>query len=204
MRDTRMDMNRRSLLIGLLTSLPGLATAKLAPTPRQTAGPFYPWATPEYDDADLTRVPNQALAKGEHTRVTGRVLLPNGEALRGARVEIWQCDAVGRYHHVRDGGRTPMDAGFQGYGFCDVDNEGAYVFRTIKPVPYAGRTPHIHLRVLDDQGRERLTTQVYVAGEPRNARDGIYDASLAVAFEPHDGDGLQWAAEFNPVVQPRA
>lgn len=197
-------MRRRHVILGLLASLPGLAAAKLAPTPRQTAGPFYPWAEPEHDDADLTRVPGQPPAQGEHTRLTGRVLLPDGTPLVGARVEIWQCDAVGRYHHVRDGGRNAPDAGFQGYGYCDVDNDGAYAFRTIKPVPYSGRTPHIHLRVLDGDGRERLTTQVYVAGEPRNGRDGLFDASLAVPFEPADADGLRWAVQFNPVVQPRA
>lgn len=197
-------MHRRSVIFGLLASLPGLAAAKLAPTPRQTAGPFYPWSTPEHDDADLTRVPGQAPAQGEHARLEGRVLRADGTPLTGARVEIWQCDAVGRYHHVRDGGRQAPDDGFQGYGFADVDDDGAYAFRTIKPVPYGGRTPHIHLRVLDDAGRERLTTQVYVAGEPRNARDGLFDPGLAIAFEAIDADGLQWAARFDPVVQPGA
>lgn len=197
-------MHRRSVLVGLLASLPGLAVAKLSPTPRQTAGPFYPWAAPEHDDADLTRVHGQPPAQGEHARLAGRVLRADGSPLAGSRVEIWQCDAVGRYHHVRDGGRQAPDDGFQGYGFVDVDKDGGYAFRTIKPVPYGGRTPHIHLRVLDDDGRELLTTQVYVAGEPRNARDGLFDPDLAIAFEPVDTDGLRWAAQFDPVVQPRA
>lgn len=197
-------MQRRALILGLLASLPGLAAAKLTPTPRQTAGPFYPWTTPEFDDADLTRVPGQAPAKGEHVRLTGQVLTPEGSPVAGARIEIWQCDAVGRYHHVRDGGRTAMDTGFQGYGFADADADGRYVFRTIKPVPYAGRTPHIHLRVLDSDRRVLLTTQVYVAGEPRNARDGLFDAELAVPFQPAETDDLLWTATFNPVVQPRA
>lgn len=195
-------MRRRSFVVGLLASLPGLAAAKLALTPRQTAGPFYPWAAPEHDDADLTRVPGQPPAQGEHARLTGRVTLPDGTPLVGARVEIWLCDAAGRYHHVRDGGRAAMDAGFQGYGFCDVDDDGRYAFRTIKPVRYAGRTPHIHLRVLDAQRRERLTTQVYIADDPRNARDGLFDPALAVPFMASDDDGLLWAAQFDAVVQP--
>ena len=70
---------------------------------------------------------------------------------------------------------------------------GAYRFRTIRPVAYPGRTPHIHFAVAVP-GLGRLVTQMYVAGEPLNARDavlaGIRDAaareSVIVALAPAD------------------
>ena len=132
-------------------------------------------------DADLVRVTGaDAQALGVVTHVTGRVLDARGRPLPGHLVEIWQCDAHGRYlaeHGSSWSGwfrtREAPDPGFQGYGRTLTDAGGGYRFRTIRPVPYPGRTPHIHFKVRCD-GRELLTTQMYVAGEPGNERDGIY------------------------------
>jgi protocatechuate 3,4-dioxygenase beta subunit len=85
-------------------------------------------------------------ASGTILHLAGRVLDPEGRPVRGVRVEIWQCDAFGVYHHARDR-CGPADANFQGFGQTTVDDQGAYRFRTIEPVPYPGRTPHIHLKV---------------------------------------------------------
>jgi len=65
-----------------------------------------------------------------------------------------------------------FDTAFQGYGRTAVDDRGGYRFRTIRPVPYPGRTPHIHVAVYAP-GQGRFITQMYVEGEPLNARDGI-------------------------------
>ena len=126
-----------------------LKAAPLPPTPQQTAGPFYPLAFPADADNDLAQVAGRnGIAEGTVTYVTGRVLDAAGQSIPGARVEIWQCDAHGRYHYVRDdrAGR-PIDENFQGYGQIITDGAGAYRFRTIRPVPYPGRTPHIHFAV---------------------------------------------------------
>jgi protocatechuate 3,4-dioxygenase, beta subunit len=116
-------------------------------------------------------------------------------------VEIWQCDAQGHYHHPGDGGRADPD--FQGFGRVTVGADGSYRFRTMRPAPYSGRTPHIHLKVKLGS-RELLTTQVYVQGDPGNARDFLWQrlrgedrAALTVAFEP-GGDSL--SARFPIVV----
>jgi protocatechuate 3,4-dioxygenase beta subunit len=107
------------------------------------------------------------------TYVTGRVLDPAGRPVSDARVEIWQCDANGRYHYVNDGRASrPLDENFQGYGQTVTDAAGNYRFRTIRPVPYPGRTPHIHFAV-SGAGLPRFTTQMYVLGEPLNERDGV-------------------------------
>jgi protocatechuate 3,4-dioxygenase, beta subunit len=148
--------------------------AKLPSTPQQTAGPFYPLSIPADSDNDLVKVAgHDGIAKGSITYVGGRVLDPDGRALRGARVEVWQCDANGRYHYVRDAhAGPPLDDNFQGYGQMVTDETGGYRFRTIRPVPYPGRTPHIHFAV-SGPGLARFTTQMYVAGEPLNERDGV-------------------------------
>jgi protocatechuate 3,4-dioxygenase, beta subunit len=148
--------------------------AMLPPTPPQTAGPFYPLSFPPDMDNDLVQISGHAgVAKGTVTYVSGRVLDESGRAVSGARVEIWQCDANGRYHYVNDGRSDPArDENFQGYGRTLTGEEGGYRFRTIRPVPYPGRTPHIHFAV-SGPGFPRFVTQMYVAGEPLNERDGV-------------------------------
>jgi len=170
-------MNRRIFLLhaGLAAVAPLVATPALAddhpPTPRMTEGPFYPSTFPRDIDADLTRVEGRAgVAQGAVLEVGGRVIDRSGKPRAGARFEIWQCDAQGQYHHV---GGPEGDANFQGFGFMTTDAEGRYAFRTIRPVPYPGRTPHIHFTVLEN-GRKRLTSQMFIEGEPGNARDGLY------------------------------
>ena len=125
------------------------AANTLPPTPQQTAGPFYPLTFPKDSDNDLLHVTGHSgAAQGIPTKITGRILDLNGQPISGVRVEIWQCDANGRYHYVRDGGvAQPRDDDFQGYGTTASDSAGAYEFLTIKPVPYPDRTPHIHFAV---------------------------------------------------------
>ena len=112
---------------------------------------------------------------GRLTHVSGRVLDRRGQIVRGAIVEIWQSDARGVYNHPRAPGQGRHDAGFQGYGRTAINAAGGYTFRTIRPVAYPGRTPHIHFKV-NVPGVGRLTTQLYVAGEPQNATDGVLNA----------------------------
>jgi protocatechuate 3,4-dioxygenase beta subunit len=171
--------DRRRLLTGMAAMTaagvlrPLSAAAALLPTPAQTTGPFYPLTLPLDSDNDLVRVAGQpASAAGTIAHVSGRVLDLNGRAVPGARVEIWQCDANGRYHYVRDTNPVAEDAGFQGYGQTITAADGGYRFRTIRPVPYPGRTAHIHFKI-SGQDLDGLVTQLYVAGEPRNASDGV-------------------------------
>jgi protocatechuate 3,4-dioxygenase beta subunit len=151
--------------------------AGLAATPGQTEGPFYPTAFPTDSDNDLVQVRGQAAhAMGTVLHLQGRVLDASGKPLDGALVEIWQCDAQGIYDHPGQPGRERRDSAFQGYGKMLTDAESTYRFRTLKPVAYPGRTPHIHLKVATADGR-RLTTQFYLAGDPQNERDFVYRAA---------------------------
>ncbi|HEX2113017.1 MAG TPA: intradiol ring-cleavage dioxygenase [Alphaproteobacteria bacterium] len=177
----RANIERRLLLIGggaVITLLGRVAPvlAAMPATPQQTTGPFYPRSLPLDRDNDLARVAGAAArAQGKITHVFGRVLDRDERPIPGARIEIWQCNAFGRYHHPRDTSDAPIDPGFQGYGETVSAVDGAYRFRTIRPVPYPGRTPHIHFAITAP-GAQRLVTQMYVAGEPLNARDGLYNS----------------------------
>ena len=172
-------VSRRFLLAGSAAGAGLLATrggqaATLAPTPPQTEGPFYPTSFPADMDSDLVQVRGQAAqAMGTVLHLEGRVLDVNGRPLPGALVEIWQSDTQGIYDHPRQPGRDKRDAAFQGYGRMMADGEGRYRFRTLKPVAYPGRTPHIHLKVATGSG-SLLTSQLYIAGEPQNERDGVF------------------------------
>lgn len=171
-------------------------------TPAQTEGPFYPVALPADSDADLLANGALRYTRGQAAWVEGTVSDPDGRPLRGAVVEIWQCDEQGHYHHPGDGGRA--DPAFQGFGRSSVGTDGAFRFRTIRPAHYAGRTPHIHVKVKLGR-RELLTTQLYVEGDPHNAGDSLYRrlspedrAALTRPFEPV-ADGLR--ARFEIVVK---
>jgi len=146
---------------------------ELVRTPRQTEGPFYPKKLPLDTDNDLLIINNKITpAVGRITHLTGRVLDANGNPIRNAVVEIWQVDNNGVYLHPGSNDHDKLDKNFQGFGRFLTGSSGDYYFRTIKPVPYPGRTPHIHFKV-KRHGKELLTTQCYIRGEPRNARDGI-------------------------------
>jgi len=197
-------VGRRAMLLGLSSAGASLAFPRgaragesgLVGTPRQTLGPFYPVEWSGDIDNDLVVVTGEAAqAMGTVLRVKGRVLDLSGSPVAGARVEIWQCDANGIYLHPRDmdEGRR-RDGQFQGRGRTTTAGNGAYEFRTIRPVPYPGRTPHIHFQVERPSDRP-LVTQMYVAGEPLNERDAILAAirdprqrdSVIVRLEPADG-----------------
>jgi protocatechuate 3,4-dioxygenase, beta subunit len=174
---TRRDWLRGGLGLGAAAFLtPGLFAEELMRTPRMTEGPFYPDRLPLDTDNDLVIVNNSITpAVGEISHLTGRVLDINGTPLRDLTIEIWQVDNQGVYLHSADSGRRRRDANFQGFGRAATNKQGEYRFRTIKPVPYPGRTPHIHVKVKRGS-RELLTTQLFVNGHPQNRRDGIFQA----------------------------
>lgn len=185
-----------------------LAAARpLLPTPSQPAGPFYPVVKPAAIDPDLVRVAGVGgEAAGTVTLIEGRVVAVDGRPVGDALVEIWQCDAFGRYHHPYDGGGS--DPRFQGYGVTRTGADGAYRFRTIRPVAYPGRAPHIHFSVAGP-GFERLTTQMYVAGEPLNDGDRLLNSiadpaarrALIVPLAPAPADsGASLAGRFEIVL----
>lgn len=183
-------MLRRGVLLGGLGLVgTGLVAGKAARaadrllTAPQTEGPFYPYETPKITDNDLVRLnAGDAPALGQVTHLFGRAMEPDGTPIPNMLVEIWQCDANGRYHHPDDKEPRPLDVRFQGYGKTVTDEAGDFRFRTIKPVAYGigggrYRSPHVHLAA-STRGVRRITTQFYVEGDPLN------DADLVLAQTP--------------------
>lgn len=129
----------------------------------------------------------------------GEVLSFEGMPIEGATVEIRQCDVNGRY---------PQDSGqagdFRGIGHAVTDFEGRYQFRTILPVAYSGRTPHIHAQVRPPSGR-KLVTQLYLLDHPENDDDWHYQSlgpsqQAAVSLDPIQRKDGDLEAGFNFVL----
>ncbi|MBX7103395.1 MAG: intradiol ring-cleavage dioxygenase [Gemmataceae bacterium] len=185
------------------------ASDNLVITPKHTEGPFYPTKLPVDTDNDLIRVnDSKAAALGTVSHVSGRVLDLKGTPIRNAVVEIWQCDNNGAYLHQGSSNGDKRDTGFQGFGRFTTASNGEYYFRTIKPVPYPGRTPHIHFKITRS-GKELLTTQLFIRGLPQNDRDGIFRAvrderarmAMTAEFTPmKDGPPGELAARFDIVL----
>jgi len=200
---------RRRELAAALVAAPALwlgARAQVPsprrPTPSQTEGPFYPVELPRDSDFDLLRNGALVYAQGQPAWIEGSITDIAGKPVAGAVIEIWQCDGAGHYHHPGDGNRA--DAAFQGFGRVRIDASGSYRFRTIRPVAYSSRAPHIHVKIRLET-RTLLTTQLYVHGDPGNTRDFVWrnlrdDADRAAVTAPFvaGADGLR--ASFPIVV----
>lgn len=146
-------------------------------TPAQTTGPFY---TPDSPERTSLREPGIA---GTPIVVSGSVLTTGCRPVAGALVDFWHADDHGVYDN----------AGYKLRGHQFTDAQGRYTLKTIVPGVYAGRTRHFHVKVQAPH-RPVLTTQLYFPGEPRNARDGLYDSSLLM--EVRDAGGKAAAFDF--------
>lgn len=212
-------LRRRLLQLGAATTaslgLPAWALSRQTPLPSMTEGPFYPpkrWRGAQADwDADLTRVQQGSqtwVAQGEHLGLNLRVVDNAGKAIDRVEFEIWQCDVAALYRHPGSSGSDErFDKGFQGFGAGLTDADGQVRFRTIKPVAYPGRTPHIHVK-LRHPGFKELTSQLFLSGDPGNARDGIWrrlgaqqQAAVDMVLQAAQGEGLRWRVEHTIVVE---
>ncbi|MGC1303998.1 MAG: protocatechuate 3,4-dioxygenase subunit beta [Caulobacteraceae bacterium] len=132
--------------------------------------------------ADLTRQ-HKGEPIGQRILVSGRVLGEDRRPVANTVVEIWQCNAAGRYIHVNDQWDAPIDPNFTGAGRVVTDADGRYQFVTIKPGAYpwgnhknAWRPAHIHLSLLGPAFATRLVTQLYFPDDPLIEIDPIANA----------------------------
>jgi protocatechuate 3,4-dioxygenase beta subunit len=204
----RHFLNRFAMGAAAFTTA-GVFAEELVRTPLQTEGPFYPDKMPLDTDNDLLIINDSITPSvGEITHLGGRILDLSGNPIRNALVEIWQVDNEGSYLHTKGASNNKRDTNFQGFGRFLTGSKGEYYFRTIKPVTYPGRTPHIHFAVKIN-GKKQFTTQCYIKGEPRNERDGIFNSvkdkaareSLLVDFKPiPDSKVAELSANFDIVM----
>ncbi len=208
MADRRHLLRTLGVTAALALTAPVARAAQLLATPYQGEGPFYPQELPLDQDNDLTRVAGRSgRAQGTILDVNGRLLDEAGRPLAGVQIEIWQVNGYGRYHHRGDDQDKPWDPDFQGFGRTLTDAGGAYRFRTVRPVAYPGRAPHIHF-ALSDRRFATFYTQMYIAGAPDNERDfllrQVRDArarnSLIVNLEPSPTEGAELVGRFDIVL----
>jgi protocatechuate 3,4-dioxygenase, beta subunit len=133
-------------------------------------------------DADLTRQ-SSGEPLGERIVMSGRVIDEDGKPVRNALLEVWQCNAAGRYRHRNDQHDAPLDPHFSGFGKMLTGDDGVYRFASIKPAPYpwgnhanAWRPAHIHFSLFGNAYAQRLITQMYFPGDPLLAYDPIYNS----------------------------
>ncbi len=199
---------------------PGKPLVPLAQTISETTGPVYGHDALGPLDNDLTRNGARGGAPlGERIIVTGRVLDEDGRPQPGTLVEIWQCNAAGRYIHSADRHDAPLDPNFFGGGRCVAGADGTYRFTTIKPAAYpwgnhpnAWRPAHIHYSLFGPAFATRLVTQSYFPGDPLLALDPIFTTTpaetrdlLVKRFSPEvTEEGFALGYEFDIVLRGRA
>jgi protocatechuate 3,4-dioxygenase beta subunit len=177
---------------------PARAPLPVEHTLSEVTGPGFAdgWAGP--DAADLTRQHGGA-PLGERIILAGRILDEDGRPVPRTLLELWQCNAAGRYRHPNDQHDAPLDPNFSGAGQVTTGEDGAYRFLTIKPGAYpwrnspnAWRPAHIHFSVFGPAFATRLVTQMYFPGDPLFAYDPIFHSiaderardSLVAAYDP--------------------
>jgi protocatechuate 3,4-dioxygenase beta subunit len=208
-----MLITRRHLVAGgaALVAVTAAARAEtLAPTSSQEMGPFYPVIRPVDHDADLTKIKGRSgVAMGQPINVIGQVVDLHGNPIRNAQIELWQCNAAGRYDHPGDRANpAALDPNFQGFAWLATDGDGQFKFRSVKPkdydTPIGRRTPHIHFDIAGHN--ERLVTQMYFPGEPLNESDFVFRTAdpkqsvIAVAIDPLSGDPQALAFRWTVVL----
>lgn len=209
-RWSRRRMLKAGALGAAAFTVPGVFAEALTQTPKMAEGPFYPDKLPLDTDNDLIRITDDVTpALGQITHLTGKILDSKGNPVRNALVEIWQCDNNGAYLHSRSSNGDKRDSHFQGYGRFLTSSTGEYYFRTIKPVSYPGRTPHIHFKV-SQKDKALLTTQMLVKQEVEaNKRDGLFKrikeedkrAALLADFKPIKESKIdEWSATWDAVL----
>ena len=148
----------------LLPATPSCGAAEAA-TIAQTEGPFFTPRTPRKRNF-------RSDAQGEGFTLIGFVVDRRCQPIPNALVDLWHADARGAYDNT----------GFRLRGHQLTDAQGRYVFETITPGEYPGRTRHFHVKAQPPNGRV-LTTQLYFPGDPGNARDFIFNPRLLMKVE---------------------
>lgn len=147
----------------------------------EVTGPLFGHEQVRAEESDLTRQ-HEGAPLGSRIIIAGRVLDDNGRAVPETLIEIWQCNAAGRYRHKNDTHDAPLDPNFSGAGRVLTDRDGNYRFVTIKPGAYpwrnhpnAWRPAHIHFSLFGHAFVTRLVTQMYFPGDPLLPHDPIFN-----------------------------
>ena len=151
------------------------------PTQSQFEGPYYPTVSIPITQYLLAQdAPADA---GVPMWLAGRVLNVNGQPLPGVQVQLWQADHAGLYRHPKAPSTEKVHPAFAGFAAQTTDDEGQYRFRTIVPVPYTGRVPHIHAKLIY-KGQNILVTQIYLRGQEKE--QGMFFSLISALYGRRD------------------
>src|SRR3954469_10995256 len=157
-----------------------------------------------------------ARALGQLIDLRVRIVDEDGAPVPGAMVEVWHCNAAGKYIHPNDSNDAPEDPNFYGAARLLANDPGRFELRTIKPGAYPvpdtdgwWRPPHVHFSVWGRVWLSRLVTQMFFPGEPLNEGDAILNAvrdpqargRCIARFVPAAGKALVY--EYDLVVRGR-
>lgn len=196
--------------VGTRTRSPTRPLVIIPQTLSELTGPVYGHADARPEEADLTKQ-HAGEPLGERIIVRGRVLDEQGRPVPDTLVEVWQCNAAGRYAHHVDQHDAPLDPNFTGAGRVVTGKDGRYEFVTIKPGAYpwrnhanAWRPAHIHFSLFGHSFLSRLVTQMYFPGDPLFALDPIFNSvsdakardRLVAAFNI-DATRPEWALGYD-------
>jgi protocatechuate 3,4-dioxygenase beta subunit len=161
-------LTRRNAAVSEATALNPILAGR---TPDQILGPFFPVGQQPDTSGDLT---HGGRAEGRILYLSGRLTTLAGAPVAGARIEIWQANAHGKYLHPNDDNPAPVDPNFQGFAVLTSGADGGYRLKTVCPKAYPTspttvRPAHIHFRITGR--REQFVTQLYFKGDPWNDSD---------------------------------
>jgi protocatechuate 3,4-dioxygenase, alpha subunit len=146
----------------------------LQTTTSQTVGPFF---TIGFDRLNKVDLAGPGIS-GERVTIAGRVVDGDGKPVPDALLETWQANSHGKYAHPEDNQNKPLDADFHGYGRIRVDENGRFLFTTVKPGTVPGpdgklQAPHIAVSVFARGLLLRLVTRIYFPEQAANANDYV-------------------------------
>jgi protocatechuate 3,4-dioxygenase beta subunit len=139
-------------------------------TPQQIEGPYFVDGMP--NRSDLSSEPSDdSMQEGIPLNITVsvyKVLNSDGDGkgtcvpFSGAKVDLWEANSQGLYSGIREDGTEGL---VYLRGYQTTDDNGTAKFETIYPGWYENRAIHIHLKVRDFEGPEKIfewTSQLYL------------------------------------------
>ncbi|MGW5649674.1 catechol 1,2-dioxygenase [Saccharopolyspora sp. NPDC003752] len=157
-------------------------------------GPYYVPDSPELPaEATLPMRPDEP---GTPLLFQGQVTSVSGQALAGAKIEMWHADDLGYYSQYAPG--LPE---WNLRGTVIADEQGRFKIRTVQPAPYqiptdgacgkliaaagwhAWRPAHLHLKV-SAPGHRLITTQLYFKGGAHVADDIAQAVKPELVLDP--------------------
>ncbi|WP_037367633.1 catechol 1,2-dioxygenase [Amycolatopsis orientalis] len=176
-------------------------------------GPYYVPDAPE--QGARGSVPTRENEPGTALTWTGQVTSTTGEALGGAKVELWHADADGLYSQF-----APGIPEWNLRGTFTTDEEGRFEIRTVRPAPYqiptdgacgkliaaagwhAWRPAHLHVKV-SAPGHELLTAQLYFPGDEHNDDDIASAVKPELLLDPkpaENGETVEYSFVLDPAL----